>query len=92
MTKYMQYSKKLTTAALVLYFITTIICIAQVAFLNMSASKQETIASFHGAAATQCGVAITGYMGNSGIEKYSNSRYQYQKLTTMESAPEVENG
>ena len=90
--KYIQYSKKLATAALVLYFVVCAICQLLVSQLKQNSYEQEAVVSFHGATATLCGVIITAYMGNSSIEKYGNQKFKYQKLTTTENETEVENG
>ena len=92
MKKYVQHSKKLATAALVLYFLVCAGCITLVAQLKLNSYELEAISNFHSSTATLCGVIITAYMGNSSIEKYSNQKYKYQKFTTTENGTEVENG
>ena len=90
MKKYIQHSKKITTVAMVLYFILCFVCVFLITLVYLENHQLQAIVSIHGAAATLCGVIVTGYMGNSGLEKYTTRKYNYK--VAIDSEPEVENG
>lgn len=91
MKKYVQHSKKLATATQAAYFVLSFISLILLILPNLDQAKLETQANVHGATTTLCGVVITGYMGNSSLEKYSSYKFKKEGPTT-ESVTEENNG
>lgn len=87
--KILQHSKKLTLLAFAMYAVVSILTMAAVCFLYLPVEYLDALVSIHGGMATLCGVVITGYLGNSSVEKYSLAKYQF---ATTENANEEENG
>lgn len=82
MKKYIQHSKKLATATLVSYFVLSFIGLVLLVLPGLDQARLETQVSVHGATTTLCGVVITGYMGNSSLEKYSSYKFKKEGPTT----------
>ena len=89
-TKIIQHSKKLATTAMVCYFALCFMCVFFISFMYLEEPQLNAIVSIHAAAATLCGVIVTGYMGNSSIEKYTNRKYNYSEALGL--CAESENG
>ena len=78
-TKLLQHSKRLTVIAFVAYGCIALLSMAAICILGLDAEQITAIVSIYNGAMTLCGVVITGYMGNSGIEKYSAYKYRLEE-------------
>lgn len=78
-TKLLQHSKRLTVIAFVVYGCIALLSIVAICLLPLESEQITAIVSIYNGAMTLCGVVITGYMGNSGIEKYSAYKYRLEE-------------
>lgn len=73
-----------------MYAVVCVLTMAAVCFLYLPVEYLDALVSIHGGMATLCGVVITGYLGNSSVEKYSWAKYQYEGFNNKK--VEDENG
>lgn len=87
-TEYIQHSKKLAISGIVqwIFIVTFVLLIVILADLNMQ--ETDVINSIVTWSATLAGVIVTGYMGNSSIEKYANRKFTLAKSITADEETE----
>ena len=91
-TKYVQHSKKLANWGQLQW---VIIIAAILIFLSVYPVEDNAVSIFEKIivwSATLAGITVTGYMGNSSIEKYAEKKYALVSSIEKESAEEFVQG
>lgn len=86
---YVQHSKKLANWGLIQWAIIVTIILVILAIFPIDENAASIIEKIIVWSATLAGIAITGYMGNSSIEKYANKKFALTSSTNSET-PEIE--
>lgn len=79
---WVQRSKVLATWSLIIFGSLGVLSLVVLTFFQQDSNSIDGIKNTVSAAATLAGVTITGYMGNSGLEKYTNRKFQMEELLT----------
>lgn len=74
-TWYVQHSKKLSNWALIQWVVITLVVIAALFFADWTEAETEVLGGVVTWSATLAAVCVTGYMGNSSIEKYADRKF-----------------
>lgn len=72
---HIQHSKKIATWSLIQWVVIALAVTAVLFFADWTEPEAEVLGSVITWSATLAGIAVTAYMGNSAIEKYSNSKF-----------------
>lgn len=78
-TEYIQYSKKLAISGIVQWVFIVVLVLLIIILADLNAQEADVISSIVTWSATLAGVIVTGYMGNSSIEKYANKKFTLAK-------------
>lgn len=78
-TEYIQHSKKLAISGIVQWVFIVIFVLLIVILADLNVQEADVINSIVTWSATLAGVIVTGYMGNSSIEKYANRKFTLAK-------------
>lgn len=76
---YVQHSKKLSGWALLQWVVITLVVIAALFFADWTAAETEVLGGIVTWSATLAAVVVTGYMGNSSIEKYADRKFAIEQ-------------
>lgn len=78
-TEYIQHSKKLAISGIVQWVFIVALVLLIIILADLNAQEADVINSIVTWSATLAGVIVTGYMGNSSIEKYANKKFALAK-------------
>lgn len=78
---YIEFSKRVTMASLVGFFIALILGMAAIALLDMSEYQVAAYTSLLGTYATIVGVIVSGYFGRASIDSWSASKYAFEEVS-----------
>lgn len=93
MNKYTQHSKKLSIYGLTQWCIIAAAIIIVLLFADIGSQESEVLSSIVTWSATLAGLIVTGYMGNSSVEKYANRKFRLSQTTEFgEPCDPVSNG
>ena len=87
-TEYIQYSKKLAISGIAQWVFIVAFVLLIIILADLNAQEADVINSIVTWSATLAGVIITGYMGNSSIEKYANRKFTLAKSITADEETE----
>lgn len=86
---YIQFSKRVTRWGMVLMTVSLMCCLAIIALCGLESSAINAIVSLYTAFSAVLGIIVGAYQGNSSIEKYTRSKYNYLNLMSVQT-PENE--
>lgn len=78
-TEYIQHSKKLAISGIVQWVFIVAFVLLIIILADLNAQEADVINSIVTWSATLAGIIVTGYMGNSSIEKYANKKFTLAK-------------
>lgn len=78
-TNYVQHSKKLSNWALLQWIIITLVVVAALFFADWTEAETEVLGGVITWSATLASIVVTGYMGNSSVEKYAERKYAIEE-------------
>lgn len=81
-TEYIQHSKKLAISGIAQWVFIVAFVLLIIILADLNAQEADVINSIVTWSATLAGVIVTGYMGNSSIEKYANRKFTLAKSIT----------
>ena len=87
-TEYTQYSKKLAISGIVQWVFIVAFVLLIIILADLNTQEADVINSIVTWSATLAGVIVTGYMGNSSIEKYANRKFTLAKSITADEETE----
>lgn len=76
---YIQHSKKLSNWALLQWVIITLVVVAALFFADWTDAETEVLSGVVTWSATLASIVVTGYMGNSSVEKYAERKYAIEE-------------
>ena len=83
---YVQHSKKLANCGLIQWAVIVVIILVVITIFPIDENAASIIEKIVVWSATLAGVTITGYMGNSGIEKYADRKFALTSSTKMDTS------
>lgn len=90
---WVQRSKQLATWSQMIFGVVVILALAIFAFLQLDKEAIEGVKTIATSTASLTGVVVTGYMGNSGLEKYTERKCKMEEMLNQESSTtETEEG
>ena len=78
-TWYVQHSKKLSGWALLQWVVITLVVIAALFFADWTEAEAEVLSGVVTWSATLAAIVVSGYMGNSSIEKYADRKFAIEQ-------------
>lgn len=78
-TEHVQHSKKLAVIGFIQWGVIACLVIGIILFSEIDGNESEVLSGIITWSATLAGVAVTGYMGNSSIEKYADRKFTLTK-------------
>lgn len=78
-TEYIQHSKKLAISGIVQWVFVVALVLLIIILADLNVQEADVINGIVTWSATLAGVIVTGYMGNSSIEKYANRKFMLAK-------------
>ena len=87
-TEYIQYSKKLAISGIAQWVFIVAFVLLIIILADLNAQEADVINSIVTWSATLAGVIVTGYMGNSSIEKYANRKFSLVKSISADEETE----
>lgn len=76
---YVQHSKKLSNLALLQWVVITLVVIAALFFADWTEAETEVLGGVITWSATLASIVVTGYMGNSSVEKYADRKFAIEE-------------
>lgn len=78
---HVQHSKKLANWSLIQWVLIAIIVVAALFFADWTDAETDVLSGVVTWSATLAGIVVTGYMGNSSIEKYADRKFAITDTT-----------
>lgn len=78
-TGYVQHSKKLSNWALLQWVVITLVVVAALFFADWTEAETEVLGGVITWSATLASIVVTGYMGNSSVEKYAERKFAIEE-------------
>lgn len=76
---YVQHSKKLSNWGLLQWVVIVLVVVAALYFAEWTEAETEVLGGVITWSATLAAIVVSGYMGNSSIEKYAERKFSIEK-------------